>query len=303
MHSAVCYRQPRLSQTGADAQHLAIRLTKITMSYKALTLGTLTALASVFYGDLALADPLEDLSLDVSGETTINGITARMTQGINPDNTAGTLGAFSEFYGDKTATIDFNSAATPVGENRYTFGNELATYTFDQAIKTVPGKATGVFNNRWAPTGANGEKNTSDYLAVFQGNSVTIDLAEELNYFGLGWGAISVGNQVSFWQDSTPVSTFTYEDVNPLAPIKSDHQKNEGNGYLHFYASDQNSTFDRIVIAQLDKGGIETDNHSFHVGDDAFDFDQETEDPESVPEPTAMLGLVAVGAVMFSRKK
>ena len=272
------------------------------MIYRAFALGTFAALAFVSHGTAALANPLDKTSLEKFDQITIDGITAKITHGINPEGSAGTLGAFSEFYGDQTITIDFNSAAAQVGENRYTFGNDTLTYTFEKGMGTALGQGTGVYNDRWAPTGANGEKNESDYLAVFKGNSVTIDLAEELNYFGLGWGAMSVGNSVSFWHDNAVVSTFTYGDINPLAPIKSSHQKNEGNGYLHFYATDENSTFNQIVISQSDVGGIETDNHSFHLGSDAFDFDQPVPASEHIPEPTTMLGLAVVGSLMFSRR-
>ena len=89
------------------------------MIYKAFTLGTFVALASVFRGSVALANEFDDASLVIFGETTIGGITAKITPGISPNDSAGTLGAFSEFYGDNTTTIDFNSAITQVGENSY----------------------------------------------------------------------------------------------------------------------------------------------------------------------------------------
>ncbi|MEO0397620.1 MAG: PEP-CTERM sorting domain-containing protein [Cyanobacteria bacterium P01_A01_bin.137] len=267
------------------------------MIYKASALGTLAALASVFPSNQALAN--DDIPLSISGETTIGGITAKVTSGINPDDSAGTLGTFSEFYGEDTTTIDFNSTATQVDDNRYTFGSDVIIYTFEGAWGPALSKQTGVYNDQWAPTGANGEKNQSDYLAVFQGNSVTIDLAKEIDYFGLAWGAMSVGNNVSFQKDNAVIGTFTYDDINPIAPIKASHQKNEGNAYLHFYAADEDSTFNQIVLSQSDKGGLETDNHSFHLGAS----NQKTKEPESVPEPTAILGLLTAGAIMFSRKR
>lgn len=270
------------------------------MKYPAFTLSTLAALASVFPGSIALAN--DDTSLLIFGETTIGGINARVTQGINPGDSAGSLGAFSEFSGDHTATIDFNSAATQVGENRYTFGNDLITYTFEHSPGTATGQGTGIYGDYWAPAGADGEKNTSNYLAVFQGNSVTIDLTEELNYFGINWGAMSKGNNFSFFKDGEEISTFTYQDINPLAPIKVAHHQNEGNGYIHFYTDTVGSTFNQIIISQTDRGGFESDNHSFRLDSDVFEFDQNLPASESIPEPAAMFGLATVGAFMLRRK-
>ncbi|NEQ53479.1 MAG: PEP-CTERM sorting domain-containing protein [Leptolyngbya sp. SIO3F4] len=270
--------------------------------YRSLSLGVLTALASVFSGSAAFAASFNNdySSLPVYGEATINGITAKVTRGINPGDTAGTQGAFSEFYGKNTVTIDFNSPATQVGENKYTFGNDKVTYTFEKGMSTRSGK-TGVYNNVWAPAGANGERNKSDYLAVFKGNSVTIDLAEELNYFGIDWGALSPNNDFAFYKDGVQVSEFTYNDVNPIAPVRAAHQRNEGNGYIHFFAEDAAATFNQIVISQSGGGGFETDNHSFRFGNDGFDFENPDEPSEDVPEPTALVGLIAIGGLLVRR--
>ncbi|MEM7797459.1 MAG: PEP-CTERM sorting domain-containing protein [Cyanobacteria bacterium P01_C01_bin.118] len=269
------------------------------MVYKVFALSTLAALAPVLPGHQALAS---DTSLSLFGETTIGGITAKVTSGVNPDGT-GTSGTFSEFYDDNTVTIDFNAAPTPLGENRYTFGTDLITYTFEQELGAALSKTTGVYNERWAPTGANGEKNTSNYLAVFQGNSVTIDLDTELNYFGINWGALSKGNNFTFLKDGTPLSTFTTKDINPIAAVKATHQKNEGNGYVHFYTSTTGSSFDQISISQTSNGGFETDNHSFRIGDEPFDFDENLPAPETVPEPTTLISLAVIGGLVFSRKR
>ncbi len=272
------------------------------MIYKAFALSTLTALASVLPASVALAN--DDTSLFIFGETTIGGITAKVTQGINPGDSHGSLGAFSEFYGDNTATVDFNAAGTHIGENRYTFGHDFITYTFEKSPGTAPGQGTGLHNGRWAPTGANGERNQSTYLAVFKGNSVTIDVAEELNYFGINWGALSRGNDFAFLKDGKEIGTFTYRDINPIASVKAAHQKNQGNGYVHFYTDSVGSSFNQIVISQTDHrgGGFETDNHSFRLGSDVFDFDQTLAESQTVPEPTTMLAFATIGALMLRRK-
>ncbi|MEM1253098.1 MAG: PEP-CTERM sorting domain-containing protein [Cyanobacteria bacterium P01_H01_bin.21] len=260
------------------------------MIYKAFTLSTVTALASVLPSGVALAN--DDVSIPIFGETTIGDITAKVTSGITLEDDS--LGAFSDFYSNEITTIDFNSPATQVGENSYTFGNKI-TYTFGKSISTASGDATGVYksgiySDRWAPTGANGEKNTSNYLAVFRGNPVTIDLAADLDYFGVNWGALSEGNNLTFLNNGTEINTFTYRDIEPITPIKAIHQANQGNGYVHFYTD---SSFNQIVLSQTQPSGFETDNHSFRFGSVS-----EKEQPESVPEPAAVIGLVAAGALM-----
>ena len=261
--------------------------------------GALTAVVSILSSGVAVAADLNNSStLPIYGEATIGGISAKVTQGINPEGTNGRQGAFSEFYGDQTITIDFNSGATQVAKKSYTFGNDFITYTFEKGMSASPGN-TGVYNDVWAPSGANGERNTSDYLAVFQDNSVTIDLAKDLNYFGIDWGALSPNNNWAFLKDGVEVGTFTYDDINPIAPVKAAHQNNEGNGYIHFYAEDDASTFNQIVISQTGGGGFETDNHSFRFGNDAFDFEDPAQD---VPEPTAMVGLGAAGLLLWRRR-
>ncbi len=47
---------------------------------------------------------------------------------------------------------------------------------------------------KWAPAKPQGEVNTSNYLLVFQGDKVTIDVEKTLNYSGINWDAISSGN-------------------------------------------------------------------------------------------------------------
>ncbi|EKV00304.1 PEP-CTERM putative exosortase interaction domain-containing protein [Leptolyngbya sp. PCC 7375] len=273
------------------------------MIYKAFALGTFATLASVAPGNIALANDFDDDALLIFGETTIGDITAKTTQGINPGDSAGKLGAFSDFYDDNTTTIDFNSAATQVGDNSYSFGSDLITYTFESSISTTSGDRTGIYNSgiyndRWAPTGANGEKNVSDYLAVFQGNSVTIDLAKELNYFGMNWGSLSEGNQLSFFNNGTKISAFTASDIDPILPIKAGHQLNQGNGYVHFYTNTTGSTFNQIVISQTQLSGFETDNHSFRVSNNVTDIDNPPT-PETVPESSTLVGLAVVGAFIL----
>ncbi|MBT9312486.1 PEP-CTERM sorting domain-containing protein [Leptothoe kymatousa TAU-MAC 1615] len=260
-----------------------------------------------------VAQANDDEVLPIFSEFTIDSITAKVTKGINLTNDAnGSLGAYSDFYyNDGTTNIDFNDSslrkAVEGKSNAFTFGNESVVFNFDKALGQ---SRTDIKSDRWAPTGANAEKNTSDYLAVFQGNSVTVDLADSLNYFGMNWGALSSSNKFEFLQvdDSgaeTSLGLFDYNNVfgssDSKLPTQAAHQNNEYNGFVHFYANETDGLFNRIKITQEGGGGFETDNYSFRFSDESFDFEEGTDAAET-PEPGALLGLVAMGGMFIRRR-
>ncbi|MEP0983401.1 PEP-CTERM sorting domain-containing protein [Leptolyngbya sp. FACHB-17] len=210
-------------------------------------------------------------------------ITFNITSGVAGPNGVTNQGAYSDFWNKKgTTTIDFNSGSVPTtGFAKYSFQNNSGTSSVRQDV--------------WAPAGPNGEVNQGSYLAVFQGDSVTIKLEKTLNYFGMNWGAISPGNVFSFFMGDQLIKSFSTEDVNPVAPVKAEQHGGEGNGYLHFYSEGKNDLFNRIVITQTGGGGFESDNHSFHIADDG--------DVRKVPEPTAVLGLMAAGGALLLKRR
>ncbi|MBX9254033.1 PEP-CTERM sorting domain-containing protein [Desmonostoc muscorum CCALA 125] len=213
-------------------------------------------------------------------------ISFNVTTGIAGPNGETSQGAFSEFSQlPGTTTINFNNGQAPT--------TGFAKYSFET------GQNSSVRSDVWAPAGANGEVNNTNYLAVFSGDKVTINLNSYLNYFGIDWGAISSGNVFSFYNGDTLIKSFTTEDVNPVAPIHASQHGGEGNGYLHFYSDSSNDIFNKIVITQAGGGGFESDNHSFHAGTERFTgFD-----PESVPEPSITLGMLAVGGIFLRKRK
>ena len=239
---------------------------------KVFSIAALSVIASLAYGGSAQA------------------ISFRMTAGAASPNGETDKGAYSELAGrSNVTTVDFNDGTAPTtGSTQFSF--------------TKGDDTSSVRQDRWAPAGANGEVNTSNYLAVFQGDDVVINLAKTLNYFGMDWGAISPGNVFSFYNGDSLVQSFSTSDVNPMAPVKAQQHNGEGNGYLHFYSTSAQDIFNKIVITQTGGGGFETDNYSFHEGNGAFDFDKEI-DTESVPEPSFILGMVAVGGMFLSQRK
>lgn len=245
----------------------------------------------------------------LASASSAEAISFKMTTGINnPFTNASNEGAYSDFAGRRgVTTVDFNSGfnagATSVdvkGQN----GQKFMTYNFSHGASTraYSGK-TGVYGDRWAPAGANGEVNNSSYLAVFSGNTVQMTFQRTMNYFGINWGAISGGNIFSFFRNGQQVNSFSTADVNPVAPVRASQHGGEGNGFLHFYSTSSNDIFDEIRITQMGGGGFESDNHSFHEGTGAFDISGQTKD---VPEPTVTLGLMAMGGALLltrNRKK
>jgi len=200
--------------------------------------------------------------------------TFNMTNGINGPGGVTNQGAYSNLPGQTTATtIDFNSGVLPT--------TGFAKYSF------VGSGSSSVLSDEWAPAGANGEVNTSKYLAVFTGKNVEIKLASTANYFGMNLGAISPGNTLSFFRGSTLIKTYNTADMNSRATLRASQHRNEKNGYGHFYADNANEYFDRMVISQVGNGGFETDNHSF----------------KKTPEPGMMLGLVAIAGSVWAKRK
>ncbi|NEU74902.1 PEP-CTERM sorting domain-containing protein [Hassallia byssoidea VB512170] len=246
-------------------------------SIAALSLG---AIASFSYADAAHA------------------MTFTMSTGTTGPNGETNQGAYTK---DKNAiTIDFNDTKNEKGK---TVQGKAPTTGFAQYSFSNANGQKQVGSNSWAPTGPDGEKNTSKYLQVMAGNSVTITLESLAKSFGLDWGAAHPGNTLSFFNGSTLIKTFITADIGKFAlyskfhpgpkadgAIKLDDGKYyQGNGYVEFFAENSNEYFNKIVISQQAKygGGFESDNHSFRT----------------VPEPSLALGMLAIGGGMFLRKR
>jgi hypothetical protein len=214
--------------------------------------------------------------------TSAQAFSFKVTAGTVGLNGETDRGAFSEHSKMKNTTIvNFDNGAPTTGFAKYSFQS---------------GTNSSVRSDRWAPAGANGEVNKTNYLAVFAGDAVTIQLEKTLNYFGIDWGAISSGNMFSFFKGNQLVKSYSTADINPVAPVKAAQHYGEGNGFVHFYAESASEIFDRIVITQTGGGGFESDNHTFHAGTDGFTT-------KDVPEPSLVIGMLALGSAMVARRK
>jgi hypothetical protein len=126
-----------------------------------------------------------------------HAISFSVTAGMaNPTTGATNQGMYSDYYKNanfakNVKTVDFNNGLAPT--------TGFAKYSFESGNSSVRA-------DMWAPVGTKGEKNDSNYLAVFDGGKVTVDLASSLNYFGINWGAAH--------QDNTYTFLKSYKDAN-----------------------------------------------------------------------------------------
>ena len=172
-----------------------------------------------------------------------------------------------------TKTIDFNSGTA-------TDPNGFATYSGSNGI--VQGSVT---NQYATPLGDN-----SYYLTVAPSGlqnipgsgDETITFANPIDYFGFYWGSIDAYNFVSVYSGSKLITTFNGTNV-PGASADGNQTSPTNNFYVNLLANTSiGETFDKVVFSTTGLA-FETDNHSYRLA--------------SVPEPTAILGLLAFGVV------
>ncbi|MBD2435346.1 PEP-CTERM sorting domain-containing protein [Nostoc sp. FACHB-110] len=202
-------------------------------------------------------------------------------------------GAFSQNVNNSNfVTIDFNN----VNDKSFK-GNSLVDYTFSQGNYSTSAGSTGIFNDQWAPAGVAGDVNQSKYLAVFDGNSVSIKAKNGgvFNYFGLDAGALSGGNTFELLKGGVTVAKWDYQQLNDIATVVGINMSNQKNGFFEFSSTGTSDNFDEIKLSQVGGGGFESDNHTFHLGSGKF---------QSTPEPSVTLGMLAVGGIfLYQRRK
>jgi hypothetical protein len=251
-------------------------------------------------------------SLTFAGSAHAIGFT--YTPGAFRDANVTYEGAFSEKVNNPNyITIDFNSGYDANGkalkDNGLFKGNDLVEYTFSKgSYSTSINQQTGIISDNWAPSGVNSEVNKSNYLAVFQDSFVSIKTkkpGDVFNYFGIDLGALSSGNTFELLKGGKAVKTvfegqtyekLTFDVLNKIATVVGTNMSNQKNGFFEFYSQGYDDNFDEIRISQVGGGGFESDNHTFKIGSGAYN-------PQSVPEPTAVFGLMAVGGGMFLGKR
>lgn len=177
-------------------------------------------------------------------------------------------GQFSSVSG--VTTIDFESGAPTSG---------FATYSTVYGPNPVLSGA-GSFRPM--------ADNASHFLSVAPtsgsglNNPTTIEFADKLDYFGLYWGSIGWYDSIEFYNGSTQVASFTGEDASGIPGSSGSWTDPEYNMYVNFFA-DGGESFDKIVL-NASAIAFESDNHAYRVA--------------SVPEPSAVLGLLGLSGIL-----
>ncbi|MCV2216952.1 Npun_F0296 family exosortase-dependent surface protein [Thauera sp. Sel9] len=131
-------------------------------------------------------------------------------------------------------------------------------------------------------------------LGVTSSYSILFDTS--LTYFGYWLSALDAGNQVSFYDGNDLVLAFTPTNVlalvgndpayfgNPTTPNQGQNPA-EPYVFLNFFAEDGTS-FNRIVFAQPNNAGYESDNHTVGIWEEQSGT---VVPPSQVPEPGMLL--------------
>lgn len=151
-----------------------------------------------------------------------------------------------------------------------------------------------------------GAGGTTPYLVNFAPNITTLTLDEAQAYFGMWWSAGDDANLLEFYSGSTLLASYTTATILSILPPPYFGNPNPAflgqNGtqayaYINFFGTD-GTTFDKVVIGG---SNFESDNHSVSVVEQdptGTPVDPPVPAPPlSVPEPTSVLGLLAISAL------
>lgn len=180
-------------------------------------------------------------------------------------------GPFSSYSDAKTVTFDDGTA------------NDLNGFVTYSNITTniVQGSVSGQYAS---PYGDN-----TKFLTIAPSNSnvagdsdfVNINFKEAIDYFGFYAGSLDDYNKIEIYSGTKLLKTFSGSDV-PTANANGSWTSREANMYVNL-VGETGEKFDRVVMSS---SGIafETDNHAYRLAN------------QSVPEPNAILGVLAIGA-------
>ncbi|MEH2450362.1 Npun_F0296 family exosortase-dependent surface protein [Nostoc sp.] len=180
-------------------------------------------------------------------------------------------GPFSSYSNTKTITFDDGTANDP---------NGFVTYS-NITTNIVQGSVSGQYASPYgdntkfltiAPSGSN---------VVGDSGFVNINFKEAVNYFGFYAGSLDSYNYIDIYKGNQLLKTFSGADV-PTAIADGSWTSTQANMFINLVAG-TGETFDRVVM-RSDGIAFETDNHAYRLAS------------QSIPEPNAMLGVLAIGA-------
>lgn len=191
---------------------------------------------------------------------------------------------------DTQPTAD-RSGAAPFVNSTLAGGVITASYSGDFGINTA---------DNYGGAGAAGK-----YIVTFTTAGYRVDLSHTaaipgVNYFGMWLSALDRGNQLTFWNGSRVVGTYTPDDMiaalgacngaNPYCGNPNNRTLNAGEPYAFVNFFTIGDFFDAITFSENPEvGGYESDNHTFGYRNPNIPFGN------AVPEP-AGLGVALLGA-------
>ncbi|GBE91171.1 PEP-CTERM sorting domain-containing protein [Nostoc cycadae] len=209
---------------------------------------------------------LKNLSLALLGTTVI-------VASANPASAVTMVvsgGMFSSYSDAKTVTFDDGTANDP---------NGFATYS-NVTTNIVQGSVSGQYASPYG--------DTTKFLTIAPSGSgvagdsgfVNINFKEAVDYFGFYAGSLDSYNYIDIYSGNQLLKTFSGSDV-PGAVADGSWTSGQANMFVNL-VGEAGEKFDRVVMRS---NGIafETDNHAYRLA-------------QSVPEPSAMLGVLAIGA-------
>ena len=178
-------------------------------------------------------------------------------------------GPFSSYADAKTVTFDDGTANDPNGFVTYSnITSNIVQGSLSSQYAAPYGDNTKFLTI--APVGSN---------VAGDSGFVNINFKQAVNYFGFYAGSLDSYNFVDIYKGNQLLKTFSGEDV-PTAIANGSWTSTEANMFINLVA-DTGETFDRVVM-RSNGVAFETDNHAYRLA--------------SVPEPNAMLGVLAIGA-------
>jgi hypothetical protein len=138
---------------------------------------------------------------------------------------------------------------------------------------------TGTYSGNYSIEAAGqfgGADGVGNYIATANGGSYTLTLSQNVNYFGLWFSALDQGNQLSFYNGSTLVYTFSPTDyatlVGPCPSVSNPYCGNpntnflgqdSGQQYAYLNFLDTTGSFNSIVFTEDPAvGEFESDNQA-----------------------------------------
>ncbi|MEH2213686.1 Npun_F0296 family exosortase-dependent surface protein [Nostoc sp.] len=178
-------------------------------------------------------------------------------------------GPFSSYADAKTVTFDDGTAHDPNGFVTYSnITSNIVQGSVSSQYASPYGDNTKFLTI--APVGSN---------VAGDSGLVNIKFKEAVNYFGFYAGSLDDYNFVDIYKGDQKLKTFSGADV-PTAIANGSWTSSEANMFINLVA-DTGESFDRVVM-RSNGVAFETDNHAYRLA--------------SVPEPSGMLGVLAIGA-------